>query len=90
MTPRASIFDLATPAVVDGGDTDSVVLGVKFRADVAGTITGIRFYKAAGNTGTHVGSAVGVGRRVAAGPGDVHERDRLGLADRHVRDARSR
>ena len=29
-------------------------LGVKFRSDVAGTITGIRFYKAAANTGTHI------------------------------------
>lgn len=31
-------------------------LGVKFRSDVAGTITGIRFYKASANTGTHVGN----------------------------------
>ena len=31
-------------------------LGVKFRSDVAGTITGIRFYKASTNTGTHVGT----------------------------------
>jgi len=45
-----------TPAIVDGGDTASVEVGVKFRSDVAGTITGIRFYKSAGNTGTHVGS----------------------------------
>src|SRR5690606_1310118 len=28
-------------------------LGVKFTADNAGTVTGIRFYKAAGDTGTH-------------------------------------
>ncbi|MEV6492488.1 DUF4082 domain-containing protein [Actinoplanes sp. NPDC051633] len=28
---------------------------VKFRSDVAGQVTGIRFYKGAGNTGTHVG-----------------------------------
>ena len=34
----------------------SVELGVKFRSDVAGTITGIRFYKASANTGTHVGN----------------------------------
>ena len=33
-----------------------VQLGVKFRSDVAGTIRGIRFYKASTNTGTHVGS----------------------------------
>ena len=29
--------------------------GVKFRSDTAGFITGLRFYKTAGNTGTHVG-----------------------------------
>jgi hypothetical protein len=33
-----------------------VEVGVKFRADLDGYITGIRFYKGAGNTGTHVGS----------------------------------
>ena len=33
-----------------------VELGVKFTSDVAGTITGIRFYKSAANTGTHIGS----------------------------------
>ena len=31
-------------------------LGVKFSSDVGGIITGIRFYKASANTGTHVGS----------------------------------
>ena len=29
---------------------------MKFRADSAGTVTGVRFYKAAANTGTHVGA----------------------------------
>jgi PKD repeat protein len=45
-----------TPAIVDGGDPNPVELGVKFRSDVAGNITGIRFYKAATNTGAHVGN----------------------------------
>ncbi len=31
-------------------------LGVSFKTDVSGYITGIRFYKSAGNTGTHVGN----------------------------------
>jgi len=31
-------------------------LGVSFKADTNGSITGIRFYKSAGNTGTHVGN----------------------------------
>ncbi|HEY5752810.1 MAG TPA: DUF4082 domain-containing protein [Chthoniobacterales bacterium] len=46
----------ATPAVVDSGPDSSVELGVKFRSDAAGSITGIRFYKAGANTGTHTGS----------------------------------
>ena len=29
---------------------------MKFTADVNGSITGIRFYKGAGNTGTHIGN----------------------------------
>jgi hypothetical protein len=56
VTPYDSIFDLATPGTIDGGDKGSANLGVKFRSDVAGQINGIRFYKAAANTGTHVGS----------------------------------
>lgn len=44
------------PGVVDGGADSAVQLGVKFRSDVAGSITGIRFYKSSANTGTHVGS----------------------------------
>ena len=34
----------------------SVELGVKFKADVDGFITGIRFYKGVGSSGTHTGS----------------------------------
>src|SRR6267142_910465 len=45
----------ATPAVVADSDTGEVELGVKFRSDLNGFITGIRFYKGATNTGTHVG-----------------------------------
>ncbi|MFO0891121.1 MAG: DUF4082 domain-containing protein [Isosphaeraceae bacterium] len=45
----------AVPSVASSSDTSAVELGVKFRSDVAGTITGIRFYKGPGNTGTHVG-----------------------------------
>ena len=36
-------------------DANGVELGFKFRSLVAGTITGIRFFKGDGNTGTHVG-----------------------------------
>ncbi|HKA03320.1 MAG TPA: DUF4082 domain-containing protein, partial [Acidimicrobiales bacterium] len=46
----------AAPVGVDGGPDSPVELGVKFTSDVAGTISGIRFYKASTNTGTHVGN----------------------------------
>jgi hypothetical protein len=55
-TCPCSIWSPSTvPVVVSDSDTGSVELGLKFRADTAGTITGIRFYKGAANTGTHVG-----------------------------------
>jgi hypothetical protein len=52
---NASIWPGATPAVAAANDTNSQELGFKFRSDIDGYITGIRFYKGAGNTGTHVG-----------------------------------
>jgi hypothetical protein len=54
-TPLNTIFDFTAPAIVDAADPGSVELGVKFKSDVAGTVTGVRFYKAAANTGTHIG-----------------------------------
>ncbi|HEV8635795.1 MAG TPA: N,N-dimethylformamidase beta subunit family domain-containing protein, partial [Chloroflexota bacterium] len=46
----------ATPAIANQTDPNAVEVGVKFRANQAGQITGIRFYKGSLNTGTHVGS----------------------------------
>ena len=46
--------DTATPQTVDSGDTSGIEVGVRFSSDVAGFITGVRFYKASTNTGTHV------------------------------------
>lgn len=46
----------AVPGTLDNGRDNPVELGVKFRSDVAGTIIGIRFYKANLNTGVHVGN----------------------------------
>ena len=45
-----------TPSHVDSGDLNSVELGVKFRSDINGFVDGLRFFKSAANTGTHVGS----------------------------------
>ena len=49
-----SVFTPSTTGVQEN-DTSAVELGVKFRSDSAGFVTGIRFYKTAGNTGTHTG-----------------------------------
>jgi len=46
----------AVPAVLDVGADSGVELGVSFKADVNGYITGIRLYKSAANTGTHIGN----------------------------------
>jgi hypothetical protein len=57
MTTAVTIWPAtAVPSQVDGGVDSSVELGVKFRSDVAGTVTGIRYYKAGNNTGIHVGN----------------------------------
>jgi len=44
------------PSKVDNGPDSSVELGVAFQATTNGTISGVRFYKASTNTGTHVGN----------------------------------
>lgn len=44
------------PAIADSGDTGAVELGMKFNTDTDGVITGIRYYKATTNTGTHIGN----------------------------------
>ena len=52
-----SIFGTAaTPGGIDSGDGSSIEVGVKFKTDTFGIVTGIRFYKASTNTGTHIGN----------------------------------
>jgi|GEM_PF-1988500 len=51
-----SIWDNSVvPGTPDGGDTGGIEIGLKFQTQIAGTVKGVRFYKAAANTGTHVG-----------------------------------
>jgi hypothetical protein len=55
--PCCSIWlPTATPKIISDSDSGAVELGIKFRADVNGYITGIRFYKGSLNTGTHIGN----------------------------------
>ena len=48
-----TLFGATTPGVVAVADPNPVELGVKFQSSQAGTITALRFYKGAQNTGTH-------------------------------------
>ena len=71
----------ATPATPATNDTSAVEVGVKFRTSQAGYITGLRFYKGTGNTGTHTGSlwtATGTGSPASPSPA---KRDRLAAGD---------
>jgi hypothetical protein len=52
-TPVSLWNNSPTPSIIDSGDNQAVELGMKFTSDVDGQITGLRFYKAAANTGTH-------------------------------------
>ncbi|NKK43976.1 DUF4082 domain-containing protein [Rhizobium leguminosarum] len=54
--PEQNLFAAdATPSIVSVNDNQQVNLGMKFQADTAGWVTGIRFYKGADNTGPHNG-----------------------------------
>lgn len=56
VNPSHDLGEGDTPAIITVSDPNAVELGVKFRSDVNGTITGLRFYKSAENTGTHIGN----------------------------------
>lgn len=45
-----------TPGAVDSKDANAIEVGVKFTTDTFGTVSGIRFFKATANTGTHFGN----------------------------------
>jgi hypothetical protein len=51
-----TVWSSATNPGGVSGDASAIEVGVKFRADQNGSITGIRFYKASTNTGVHVGN----------------------------------
>ena len=45
-----------TPYITSDTDSGSYELGMKFQSTVPGWVAGVRFYKGAGNDGTHTGS----------------------------------
>jgi len=68
-TCPCSLFSAATvPSVTSADDGGAYELGVKFTSTANGQITGVKFYKGAGNTGTHTGSLWSAdGTRLATG-----------------------
>ena len=75
-----SLFGALTPITPATADTSAVTLGTKFTVASNGFITGLRFYKGTGNTGTHTGTLL-LSRRHRSGQGHLRQRDRDRLAD---------
>ncbi|RIK35198.1 MAG: hypothetical protein DCC55_31060, partial [Chloroflexi bacterium] len=56
-SPFVSIWDeTAVPTLASKDDSNAIEVGVKFQSDIAGYVSGIRFYKGAANIGTHIGN----------------------------------
>jgi uncharacterized repeat protein (TIGR03806 family) len=55
-TGTSTWTDANVPANPSANDPGAVELGVKFKSSSDGYISAIRFYKGAGNTGTHIGN----------------------------------
>jgi len=51
-----TLFGTQTPATAAADDSSAVELGVAFTPTQSGVVTGVRFYKGAGNGGTHTGT----------------------------------
>ncbi|WP_256335069.1 DUF4082 domain-containing protein [Lentzea albidocapillata] len=68
-TCPCSLFSTATvPTVTSTDDGGAYELGVRFSPTQSGQITGVKFYKGTGNTGTHTGSLWNAsGTRLATG-----------------------
>ncbi|HEX6346021.1 DUF4082 domain-containing protein [Umezawaea sp.] len=68
-TCPCSLFSSATvPTTTSAADDGAYELGVRFTSSADGQVTGVKFYKGAGNTGTHTGSLWSAdGQRLATG-----------------------
>jgi len=55
LEPTSIWLDADTPREISA-DSESYELGTKFRPLVDGVVTGVKFYKGTGNTGTHAGN----------------------------------
>ncbi|WP_199582837.1 DUF4082 domain-containing protein [Blastococcus sp. TF02-9] len=63
-----TVLGAAAPGTAASTDTGAVELGMRFRTAADGFVTGVRFYKGTGNTGTHTGTLwTTSGQRLATG-----------------------
>jgi Domain of unknown function (DUF4082)/Bacterial Ig domain len=68
VTGPCTLFGLAQPSAPDSGEAAPAELGVRFRSELDGYVTGVRFYKTAANTGRHTGTLWSAdGQRLAVG-----------------------
>lgn len=65
-TSPDTILGSTTPAVSAAADANAVALGVKFSSTASGSVTGVRFFKGKGNTGTHIGALYSSAGKVLA------------------------
>ena len=83
--PSTIWANTVVPAVVDGADAQATELGVKFTADSNGTISGLRFYKSAGEHRNSRRQSLDEFGAVA-GNGNVYQRNSERLATSQFRD----
>jgi methionine-rich copper-binding protein CopC len=63
-----TVFGNQVPAKPDAADGSAIEVGMKFTTSINASVTGVRFYKSAANTGTHAGSLwTSAGQRLATG-----------------------
>lgn len=53
--PCSLLSATSKPAISDSGDSNALTVGLRFIPSVDGTISGLRFYRDASNTGVHTG-----------------------------------
>lgn len=59
-------FTTQTPTTTTENDGQGIEIGVKIQSSIAGFITGVRFYKTTGNSGTHTGQLYSSGGTLLA------------------------
>ncbi len=66
--PCGVFANSSVPTTSSTNDSSNLELGMKFQSGQSGYITGVRFYKGTGNTGTHTGTLWSAGgQQLASG-----------------------